>query len=89
MGDKTQIATVALAVRYMDIVSVVLGTTLGMMLANMPAVFLGNKIAKNFSLQLARASNRCRDLCHPRRADAGQRGQVFLRDPYLHASMPN
>lgn len=39
MGDKTQVATVALAARYHDIVSVVLGTTFGMMLANVPAVY--------------------------------------------------
>jgi len=52
MGDKAQIATVALAARYPDIVQVVLGTTLGMMLANVPAVFLGDKIAKNVSMQL-------------------------------------
>jgi len=51
MGDKTQIATVALAARYSDIVQVVLGTTFGMMLANVPAVFLGNKIARTASLQ--------------------------------------
>ncbi len=50
MGDKTQIATVALAARYSDIVAVVLGTTLGMMLANVPAVFLGDKIAKKLSM---------------------------------------
>ena len=52
MGDKTQIATVALAARYTDIVQVVLGTTFGMMLANVPAVFLGDKIAKMVSMQL-------------------------------------
>jgi len=52
MGDKTQIATVALAARYTDIVQVVLGTTFGMMLANVPAVFLGDKIAKKVSMQL-------------------------------------
>jgi putative Ca2+/H+ antiporter (TMEM165/GDT1 family) len=52
MGDKTQIATVALAARYPDIVQVVLGTTFGMMLANVPAVFLGDKIAKNVSMKL-------------------------------------
>jgi len=50
MGDKTQIATVALAARYPDIVQVVLGTTFGMMLANVPAVFLGDKIAKKVSM---------------------------------------
>jgi len=52
MGDKTQIATVALAARYADIVPVVLGTTLGMMLANVPAVFLGDRIAKKVSMRL-------------------------------------
>ncbi|MBE2242317.1 MAG: TMEM165/GDT1 family protein [Burkholderiaceae bacterium] len=52
MGDKTQIATVALAARYPDIVEVVLGTTFGMMLANVPAVFLGDKIAQKVSMKL-------------------------------------
>ncbi len=52
MGDKTQIATVALAARYPDIVQVVLGTTFGMMLADVPAVFLGDKIAKKVSMKL-------------------------------------
>lgn len=52
MGDKTQIATIALAARYTDVVAVVLGTTLGMMLANVPAVFLGDKIAAKVSMKL-------------------------------------
>ena len=52
MGDKTQIATVALAARYPSLLAVVAGTTLGMMLANVPAVFLGDKIAKKVSMQL-------------------------------------
>jgi putative Ca2+/H+ antiporter (TMEM165/GDT1 family) len=52
MGDKTQIATVALAARYTDLVSVVAGTTIGMMLANVPAVFLGDTIAKKVSMAL-------------------------------------
>jgi putative Ca2+/H+ antiporter (TMEM165/GDT1 family) len=52
MGDKTQIATVALAARYTDVIQVVLGTTLGMMLANIPAVFLGDKIAKRVSMPM-------------------------------------
>jgi Ca2+/H+ antiporter, TMEM165/GDT1 family len=52
MGDKTQIATVALAARYHEIVAVVAGTTLGMMLANVPAVFLGETIAKKVSMPL-------------------------------------
>lgn len=45
MGDKTQIATVALAAKYHAIVAVVAGTTIGMMIANAPAVLLGNRIA--------------------------------------------
>ncbi len=52
MGDKTQIATVALAARYADLLAVVAGTTLGMMLANVPAVFLGDAIAKRVSMPL-------------------------------------
>ena len=52
MGDKTQIATVALAARYADIVPVVLGTTAGMMLADVPAVFLGDRIARKVSMRL-------------------------------------
>jgi putative Ca2+/H+ antiporter (TMEM165/GDT1 family) len=55
MGDKTQIATVALAARYTDLVPVVLGTTLGMMLANVPAVFLGHRIAGKVSMGLVHA----------------------------------
>jgi len=54
MGDKTQIATVALAARFPDIVSVVLGTTFGMVLANAPVIFCGNKIAAKIPLQYVR-----------------------------------
>jgi putative Ca2+/H+ antiporter (TMEM165/GDT1 family) len=42
MGDKTQVATVLLAARYESLAMVVLGTTAGMMLANVPVVYLGN-----------------------------------------------
>ncbi len=52
MGDKTQIATVALAARYSDLVAVVAGTTLGMMLTNVPAVFMGDQIAQKVSMTL-------------------------------------
>ncbi len=52
MGDKTQIATVALAARYSDLLAVVTGTTLGMMLANVPAVLLGDQIARRMSMTL-------------------------------------
>jgi putative Ca2+/H+ antiporter (TMEM165/GDT1 family) len=46
MGDKTQIATVALAAKYGAYAAVVIGTTLGMMLANVPAVLLGERITR-------------------------------------------
>ncbi|HET9694936.1 MAG TPA: TMEM165/GDT1 family protein [Steroidobacteraceae bacterium] len=52
MGDKTQIATVALAARYASLVGVVAGTTLGMMLANVPAVLLGEVAAKKLPMRL-------------------------------------
>ena len=52
MGDKTQIATVALAARYDTLVPVVAGTTLGMMLADVPAVFLGDRIAQKVNMRL-------------------------------------
>ena len=52
MGDKTQIATVALAARYPDLLAVVTGTTLGMMISNVPAVYLGDTIAKKVSMKL-------------------------------------
>lgn len=45
MGDKTQIATIALAARFHDFYAVVAGTTLGMMIANVPVVFLGHRFA--------------------------------------------
>jgi len=45
IGDKTQIATLALAAAYPDLVSVVTGTTAGMLIANIPAVFLGNALS--------------------------------------------
>jgi putative Ca2+/H+ antiporter (TMEM165/GDT1 family) len=53
MGDKTQIATVMLAARYVDAyVWVVMGTTLGMMLANAPVVWLGDRIVKRVPIRL-------------------------------------
>ncbi|WP_150302978.1 TMEM165/GDT1 family protein [Pseudomonas saliphila] len=54
MGDKTQIATVVLAAQFADYFWVVLGTTLGMMLANVPVVFLGNAAAGRLPLDLIR-----------------------------------
>jgi len=52
MGDKTQVATVALAARYATIAPVVAGTTLGMMLANVPAVYLGEQILRRVPIVL-------------------------------------
>jgi putative Ca2+/H+ antiporter (TMEM165/GDT1 family) len=54
MGDKTQLATVALAARYRALVSVVLGTTLGMMIANIPAVWVGASLARRIDMRLMR-----------------------------------
>ena len=52
MGDKTQIATVALSARYAgEFVWVIAGTTLGMMLANVPAVYLGNHFAQKLPVR--------------------------------------
>ena len=55
MGDKTQIATMALAARYPDLLQVVLGTTLGMMLANVPAVLLGDRMVRKVSMGVVHA----------------------------------
>jgi len=54
MGDKTQLATVALAARYDSLVAVVAGTTLGMMLADVPAVWLGEALAQRVNLKIMR-----------------------------------
>lgn len=52
MGDKTQVATVALAAQYSAFYAVVAGTTLGMMIANVPAVYLGERIAHRMPVRL-------------------------------------
>jgi Ca2+/H+ antiporter, TMEM165/GDT1 family len=52
MGDKTQIATVALAAQYQSLYAIVAGTTLGMMIANVPAVYLGERIADRMPVTL-------------------------------------
>jgi putative Ca2+/H+ antiporter (TMEM165/GDT1 family) len=52
MGDKTQIATVALAAHYGTPLLVIAGTTLGMLLADVPAVFVGNTFATRIPMKL-------------------------------------
>ena len=52
IGDKTQIATVALAARYRELLPVVCGTTLGMLLANVPVVFVGGAAATRLPIRL-------------------------------------
>jgi len=55
MGDKTQLATMALAARFDSVVTVAIGTTLGMMIADVPAVFLGDVVANRLPLKLMRS----------------------------------
>jgi putative Ca2+/H+ antiporter (TMEM165/GDT1 family) len=52
MGDKTQIATVAMAAHYASPVTVVIGTTLGMLIADVPAVFVGDRLAATIPMKL-------------------------------------
>lgn len=60
MGDKTQIATVALSARFLDALpAVVLGTTMGMMIANVPAVLLGEVAAKKLPIDLVHRVAAC------------------------------
>ena len=54
MGDKTQLATVALAARYQSLLAVVSGTTLGMMIANVPAVWMGEALAHRVNMKALR-----------------------------------
>ena len=54
MGDKTQFATIALAAHYQEALSVVVGTTLGMLIADVPAVFVGEWIMKRVSMKVMR-----------------------------------
>jgi putative Ca2+/H+ antiporter (TMEM165/GDT1 family) len=54
MGDKTQLATVALAAKYPSLAAVVAGTTLGILLANAPAVWLGETLAHRVNMKMMR-----------------------------------
>lgn len=55
MGDKTQFATVAMAAHYGTPILVVIGTTLGMLIADVPAVFIGEKLSKRIPVKLVHA----------------------------------
>ena len=52
MGDKTQIATITMAAHYAAPLMVVIGTTLGMLIADVPAVLAGDKLANRISMRL-------------------------------------
>lgn len=52
MGDKTQVATAILAARFNDLLSVVMGTTVGMLFANVPLVFFGNLLLRKIQIEL-------------------------------------
>ncbi|CAN5159963.1 TMEM165/GDT1 family protein [soil metagenome] len=54
MGDKTQIATIALGARFNAVIPVMMGTTIGMLIANVPAVFLGQELIKRVPLNVVR-----------------------------------
>jgi len=54
MGDKTQVATVVLAAKYPSLLQVVLGTTLGMLLANVPVVLIGKAASKRIPFKAVR-----------------------------------
>ncbi len=55
MGDKTQLATVAMAARFSEVALVVAGTTLGMLIADVPAVYIGNRFSKKLPIKIIRA----------------------------------
>jgi len=55
MGDKTQITTIAMAAHYANPVLVVIGTTLGMLIADVPAVFVGERLASRIPMRLVHA----------------------------------
>src|SRR5512133_3645674 len=55
MGDKTQIATIAMAAHYANLLLVVIGTTMGMLIADVPAVFIGEKLSSRIPMKLVHA----------------------------------
>ena len=63
MGDKTQIATIALAAHYSAPLMVVAGTTLGMLIADVPAVFVGNRFAEKIPMKVVHSVAQAADGC--------------------------
>ena len=57
MGDKTQVATVMLVLQYQAYFSVVAGTTLGMMLANAPVVWLGERVTRLLPMRMVHVAS--------------------------------
>jgi putative Ca2+/H+ antiporter (TMEM165/GDT1 family) len=55
IGDKTQVATIALAARYASLYAVVAGTTLGMLIANLPVVYLGDRLLRRVPVKVVHA----------------------------------
>ena len=56
IGDKTQVATIALGARFHDVLAVTIGTTLGMMIANVPAVLMGEKLLARVPIKAVRVA---------------------------------
>ncbi|GAB6194859.1 TMEM165/GDT1 family protein [Lysobacter xanthus] len=56
MGDKTQLATAAMAATHASLVAIVAGSTLGMMIANVPAVLVGDRLLRRIPMKLVRAT---------------------------------
>ncbi len=56
MGDKTQIATIALAAKYSTLAAVVAGTTFGMLLANVPVVYFGDQLTRRVPIKIVHAT---------------------------------
>ena len=56
IGDKTQIATIALGARFHNVIAVAFGTTIGMLIANIPAVLLGQAMIERIPMRAVRTA---------------------------------
>jgi hypothetical protein len=88
IGDKTQIATIGLAARFKAFYPVVIGTTLGMMLANIPAVLIGDRIAERFASE-GHPHRRHRRLCGARRSHSSWDRRVKFNRPHSDGTQEN